>query len=57
VANEAIAHITGLAPVACLGRSTVIDLTTLAVTHEDVPRDPDCGICGRDAVSTMRPGA
>jgi bacteriocin biosynthesis cyclodehydratase domain-containing protein len=57
VANEAIAHITGLAPVACLGRSTVIDLTTLAVTHEEVPRDPDCEICGRDAVSTMRPGA
>jgi bacteriocin biosynthesis cyclodehydratase domain-containing protein len=57
VANEAIAHITGLAPVACLGRSTVIDLTTLAVTHEDVPRDPDCRICGRAGVSTMRPGA
>jgi bacteriocin biosynthesis cyclodehydratase domain-containing protein len=57
VANEAIAHITGLAPVACLGRSTVIDLTTLAVTHEDVPRDPDCPTCGRIAVSTMRPGA
>ena len=57
VANEAIAHITGLAPVACLGRSTVIDLTTLAVTHEEVPRDPDCRVCGRVAVSTMRPGA
>lgn len=57
VANEAIAHITGLAPVACLGRSTVIDLTTLAVTHEEVPRDPDCPVCGRVAVSTMRPGA
>jgi bacteriocin biosynthesis cyclodehydratase domain-containing protein len=57
VANEAIAHITGLAPVACAGRSTVIDLTTLAVTHEDVPRDPDCPVCG-DVVagSTMRPG-
>ncbi|HEV7493722.1 TOMM precursor leader peptide-binding protein [Baekduia sp.] len=57
VANEAIAHITGLTPVACLGRSTVIDLTTLAVTHEEVPRDPDCGVCGRGAVSTMRPAA
>jgi bacteriocin biosynthesis cyclodehydratase domain-containing protein len=57
VANEAIAHITGLAPVACLGRSTVIDLTTLTVTHEEVPRDPDCATCGRVAVSTMRPGA
>jgi bacteriocin biosynthesis cyclodehydratase domain-containing protein len=57
VANEAIAHITGLAPVACAGRAIVIDLTTLAVTHEDVPRDPDCRICGRDGVSTMRPGA
>jgi bacteriocin biosynthesis cyclodehydratase domain-containing protein len=57
VANEAIAHITGLAPVACAGRAMIIDLTTLAVTHEDVPRDPDCPICGRDRVSTMRPGA
>ncbi|MCW2993798.1 MAG: ThiF family adenylyltransferase [Conexibacter sp.] len=57
VANEAIAHITGLAPVACAGRSTIIDLTTLAVTHEDVPRDPDCATCGRVARSTMRPGA
>lgn len=57
VANEAIAHITGLAPVACLGRSTVIDLTSLEMTHEDVPRDPDCRVCGRNAVSTMRPGA
>jgi bacteriocin biosynthesis cyclodehydratase domain-containing protein len=57
VANEAIAHITRLAPVACAGRAIVIDLTTLAVTHEDVARDPDCPICGRDGVSTMRPGA
>jgi bacteriocin biosynthesis cyclodehydratase domain-containing protein len=57
VANEAIAHITGLAPVACLGRAAVIDLTTLEITHEEVPRDPDCETCGRVAVSTMRPGA
>ena len=51
VANEAIAHLTGLAPVACAGRSVVIDLTTLAVTHEEVPRDPDCAICGQDATA------
>ncbi|MCW2986652.1 MAG: Sulfur carrier protein adenylyltransferase ThiF, partial [Conexibacter sp.] len=57
VANEAIAHITGLAPVACAGRAALIDLTTLAVSYDDVPRDPDCRICGRVAVSTMRPGA
>jgi bacteriocin biosynthesis cyclodehydratase domain-containing protein len=57
VANEAIAHLTGLAPVACAGRATVIDLTTLAVSHEDVPRDPDCRTCGHVSASTMRPGA
>jgi bacteriocin biosynthesis cyclodehydratase domain-containing protein len=57
VANEAIAHITGLAPVACAGRATVIDLTTLAVTHEDVPQDPDCPVCSGAVLSTMRPGA
>lgn len=56
VANEAIAHLTGLSPLACLGRSALIDLTTLAITYEAVPRDPDCRICGW-SLSTMRPGA
>ena len=36
VANEAIAHITGLSPVACLAAPALID-STLAVTHEDRP--------------------
>jgi bacteriocin biosynthesis cyclodehydratase domain-containing protein len=46
VANEAIAHITRLSPPACAGRATMLDLTTLAVEREDVPRDPDCTVCG-----------
>jgi molybdopterin-synthase adenylyltransferase len=52
VANEAIAHLTGLSEPACLGRSVLIDLTTLRITHEDVPRDVSCRTCG---ASTMRP--
>jgi bacteriocin biosynthesis cyclodehydratase domain-containing protein len=61
VANEAIAHITGLAPVACAGRAALIDLRTLTVTHEDVPRDPTCPVCGgltpRPAAPTTAPAA
>jgi molybdopterin-synthase adenylyltransferase len=56
VANEAIAHITGLAPLACAGRAALIDLTTLAITREDVPQDPECAICGGGA-SAMRPAS
>jgi molybdopterin-synthase adenylyltransferase len=55
VANEAIAHLTGLAPVACAGRAALIDLTTLAISHEDVPRDPGCPVCG--GLSSMRPAS
>jgi bacteriocin biosynthesis cyclodehydratase domain-containing protein len=51
VANEAIAHITGLSPLTCAGRATVIDLTTLAVEREEVPRDPDCPVCGSVALA------
>jgi bacteriocin biosynthesis cyclodehydratase domain-containing protein len=54
VANEAIAHLTGLAPLACEGRAALIDITTLSITHEDVPRDPTCPVCGG---LTRRPGA
>jgi bacteriocin biosynthesis cyclodehydratase domain-containing protein len=62
VANEAIAYITGLMPLTCGGCATVIDLTTLAVEREVVPRDPDCAVCGRvgpgaPAPSSVRPGA
>ncbi|HWH93971.1 MAG TPA: TOMM precursor leader peptide-binding protein [Baekduia sp.] len=46
VANEAIAHITGLAPPACAGRAAIINLSTLAIQREDVPRDPGCAVCG-----------
>jgi molybdopterin-synthase adenylyltransferase len=55
VANEAIAHITGLAPVACAGRAALIDLTDLTVSHEPVPREPECPVCGAHRESSMRP--
>lgn len=60
VANEAIAHLTGLAPVACAGRAALIDLTDLTVTHEDVPREVGCPVCGdvaAAAASAMRPAS
>jgi bacteriocin biosynthesis cyclodehydratase domain-containing protein len=61
VANEAIAHVTGLAPLACEGRAALIDMTTLSISHEDVPRDPTCPVCGGAAVgaglSSMRPAS
>ncbi|HET6506037.1 MAG TPA: TOMM precursor leader peptide-binding protein [Baekduia sp.] len=57
VANEAIAHVTGLAPLACAGRAALIDMTTLTVTHEDVPRDPTCPVCGGAVASAMRPAS
>lgn len=57
VANEAIGHITGLAPVACAGRAALIDLTTLSVTHEDVPREPGCPVCASAFASAMRPAS
>jgi molybdopterin-synthase adenylyltransferase len=57
VANEAIAHLTGLAPVACAGRAALIDLTTLTVTHEDVPREPGCPVCAGAFASSMRPAS
>lgn len=46
VANEAIAHLTDVVPMACRGRAAVIDLRTLDVRHEAVPQRPDCPICG-----------
>jgi bacteriocin biosynthesis cyclodehydratase domain-containing protein len=57
VANEAIAHITGLAPVACAGRAALIDLTTLNVSHETVPREPGCPVCASALASSMRPAS
>jgi len=55
VANEAIAHITGLAPIACAGRAALIDLSDLTVSHEPVPREPECPVCGAHRESSMRP--
>lgn len=55
VANEAIAHLTGLAPVACAGRAALIDLTDLTISHEPVPREPECPVCGAHRESSMRP--
>jgi bacteriocin biosynthesis cyclodehydratase domain-containing protein len=45
-ANEVIAHVTGLYPRTCEGNAFMIDTTTLAVTREDVPVEPDCPVCG-----------
>jgi molybdopterin-synthase adenylyltransferase len=55
IANEAIAHITGLAPVACAGRAALIDLSDLTVSHEPVPQEPECPVCGAHRESSMRP--
>lgn len=55
VANEAIAHLTGLAPVACAGRAALIDMTDLSIRHDEVPRDPTCPVCG--GLSSMRPAS
>jgi molybdopterin/thiamine biosynthesis adenylyltransferase len=46
VALEALHRLTGLCPPATLGASYVYDLRTMAVTREEVPRDPGCPVCG-----------
>jgi bacteriocin biosynthesis cyclodehydratase domain-containing protein len=55
VANEVIAHLTGLHAPACHGKAYMIDITTLSVRSEDVPREPGCPVCDPDR-SSMRPG-
>jgi bacteriocin biosynthesis cyclodehydratase domain-containing protein len=60
VANEVIAHVTGLQPLTCAGKAFMINTITLDVRHEDVPREPDCPVCGAGrpaalAGSSMRP--
>jgi bacteriocin biosynthesis cyclodehydratase domain-containing protein len=42
VAMEVIHHLTGLAAPATANRAVLLDLATLAVTHEPVHPDPDC---------------
>jgi bacteriocin biosynthesis cyclodehydratase domain-containing protein len=51
VANEVIAHITGLQPLTCQGRAFMLKLTTLEVSHEDVPQEPGCPVCGGGATA------
>ena len=46
VANEVIAYLTGLQPLTLQGRAFMLKLTTLEVTHEDVPQEPGCPVCG-----------
>jgi bacteriocin biosynthesis cyclodehydratase domain-containing protein len=46
VANEAIAHLTGIVPMACRGQAAVLDLRTLTVRHEPVRQRADCPVCG-----------
>jgi bacteriocin biosynthesis cyclodehydratase domain-containing protein len=58
VANEVVAHLTGLVELTYAGRAAVIDLTTLAVERQDVPRDPACDVCRlAPPPSSMRPAA
>lgn len=46
LAGEVIHELTGIAEPATLGTSVSIDLRTLEVVREPVPRDPSCPACG-----------
>jgi molybdopterin-synthase adenylyltransferase len=46
VALEALHQLTGVCAPASLGRAYIYDLRTMEVTHEPVPRLPDCPVCG-----------
>jgi molybdopterin-synthase adenylyltransferase len=46
VALETIHQLTGICPPATLGAGHVYDLRTMCVSREDVPRLPDCPVCG-----------
>jgi molybdopterin-synthase adenylyltransferase len=52
VALEVMHQLTGLLLPATLGRSHVYDLRTMTVTHEDVPRLPDCPVCSSVAAAS-----
>jgi bacteriocin biosynthesis cyclodehydratase domain-containing protein len=49
VALETVHQLTGVCPPATLGAGHVYDLRTMTVTREDVPRLPDCPVCGAGA--------
>ena len=49
VALETVHRITGVCEPATLGRAHIYDLRTMTVTREDVPRVPDCPVCGAAA--------
>jgi bacteriocin biosynthesis cyclodehydratase domain-containing protein len=44
-ATEITHHLCGL-PTATLGRALLVDVRTMAVTGEDVPRRAECAVCG-----------
>ena len=46
VALEILHYLTGLATPATLGMAVTVDLRTLEVEREAVPRDPECRVCG-----------
>jgi molybdopterin-synthase adenylyltransferase len=46
LAMEAVHHLTGICPPATLGAALMIDLRTLEVRREPVPREPGCSVCG-----------
>jgi bacteriocin biosynthesis cyclodehydratase domain-containing protein len=44
-AMEAVHYLSGICTPSTLGRAVTIDLRTLAVSAEDVPKRPDCPVC------------
>jgi bacteriocin biosynthesis cyclodehydratase domain-containing protein len=46
VALEVVHHLTGLCIPATRGRARIFDTRTLALSTEEVPRDPLCEVCG-----------
>jgi hypothetical protein len=48
VALETIHQLTRICPPATLGAGHVYDLRTMSVSREDVPRLPDCPVCGTE---------
>lgn len=52
MANEAIHLLTGVCRPATVDRALIIDLQTLAMTSEDVARDPECDVCRPSRLQT-----